>query len=122
MLTTPRRPSRFPFAKLEGKGTDSRAPPPQVGGAQAMDPFVKLSSAQRALLHRIKEAREWYQGSDPDTRFRIADPVPPACVREGTGGQPSTVEQLVHGCAALYIDLLKVSTAACRLTHTRERR
>ena len=72
-----------------------------------MDPPVKLSSAQRALLHRIKEAREWYQGSDPDTRFR-RDPFPPACVRMGRGGEPSTVEQLVHGCAALYIDLLKV--------------
>ena len=29
-------------------------------------------------------------------------------MREGRGGEPSTVEQLVHGCAALYIDLLKV--------------
>ena len=71
-----------------------------------MDPPVKLTSAQRALLHRIKEARAWYQRSDPDAR--IADPDPPACVREETGGQPSTVEQLVHGCVALYIDLLKV--------------
>ena len=59
-----------------------------------MDPPVKLTSAQRALLHRIKEARAWYQRSDPD---------PPACVRMGRGGEPSTVEQLVHGCAALYI-------------------
>ena len=50
-----------------------------------MDPPVKLTSAQRALLHRIKEAREWYQGSDPDTRFR-RDPFPPACVRMGRGG------------------------------------
>ena len=36
------------------------------------------------------------------------DPFPPVCVRMGRGGEPSTVEQLVHGCAALYIDLLKV--------------
>ena len=31
-----------------------------------------------------------------------------SCVREGRGGEPSTVEQLVHGCAALYLDLLTV--------------
>ena len=54
-----------------------------------MDPPVKLTSAQRALLHRIKEARAWYQRSDPDARFGIADPVPPACVREGRGGEAS---------------------------------
>ena len=35
-------------------------------------------------------------------------PSPPTCVREGRGGEPSTVEQLVHGCAALYLDLLTV--------------
>ena len=58
------------YVSLIAACVDSRvwtaAPPPQVGGAQAMDPPAKLTSAQRALLHKIKEARAWYQGSDPD--------------------------------------------------------
>ena len=57
-------PRSFLLQSSRARGRTA-APPPQVGGAQAMDPPAKLTSAQRALLHRIKEARAWYQGSDP---------------------------------------------------------
>lgn len=33
-----------------------------------MSTAVKLTSAQRALVHRIEEARKWYQRFDPDAR------------------------------------------------------
>ena len=56
-----------------------------------MDPPAKLTSAQRALLHRIKEAREWYHGFDPDARFRT---IFPACVREVKSSQ---VKVHLHG-------------------------
>jgi hypothetical protein len=35
---------------------------------QAMATTVKLTSAQRTLLHRIEEARKWYQRFGPDAR------------------------------------------------------
>ena len=63
-----------------------------------------LTGAQRALLHRVREAYGWYRDVCDG---RQDESKRPACVRDGTTGEPSTAEQMVHAAAALYRSLLE---------------